>query len=86
MDATNRVPLHGHPHLADYGDPFAVQERERLDRGLPRASLAAIGASGTIGVGIFITSGQSIAIAGTLGTLLAYIVSSVIIACVMITM
>ena len=29
---------------------FAVQRRETLDRGLPRAALAAIGISGTLGM------------------------------------
>jgi amino acid transporter len=61
-----------------HDDTFTEQSKERLDRGLPRAALAAIGISGTLGVGIFITSGQLIAISGSLGTFLAYIIASVI--------
>ena len=72
--------------MSDHGDPFAVQRRETLDRGLPRASLAAIGISGTLGIGIFITSGQLISITGSLGTFIAYIIASLITASVMLTM
>lgn len=46
----------------------------------------AIGISGTLGIGLFITSGELIGIVGTLGTFLAYIIASLIAACVMYTM
>jgi amino acid permease len=72
--------------MAEDGNPFAIERRKELDCGLPRASSAAIGISSTTGIGLFITSSQLIAIAGSLGTFLACIIASVITACVMVTM
>ncbi|GJJ71683.1 hypothetical protein EMPS_04033 [Entomortierella parvispora] len=80
------------PQLAREQDPFAreqdplareqegyspAKEQADLKRGLRLRHMIMIAISGTIGTGLFLTSGQTIAIAGPGGALLAYVVVGV---------
>ncbi|KAG9230141.1 amino acid permease/ SLC12A domain-containing protein [Amylocarpus encephaloides] len=58
-------------------------DRYQLERGLDRPQIAAIAFSGTIGIGIFVTSGELIAISGPVGCVIAYIWAGLIITGVM---
>ncbi|KAF2657272.1 hypothetical protein K491DRAFT_677429 [Lophiostoma macrostomum CBS 122681] len=67
-------------------NPYYVQHFESLDAALGRPQLVGIGISGCVGVGIFVTSGALIAIAGSLGAVLCYIIAGGVSACVLYTL
>ncbi|MCJ1283638.1 Cationic amino acid transporter 2 [Xylographa opegraphella] len=61
-------------------------EHDRLDRKLKRHHITSIAFSGTVGIGLFVTSGELIGIAGSAGSVIAFAVAGIVIVCVMRTL
>ncbi|MCJ1379437.1 Cationic amino acid transporter 2 [Xylographa soralifera] len=61
-------------------------EHDRLDRKLKRHHITSIAFSGTVGVGLFVTSGELIGISGSAGCVVAFAVAGLVIVCVMRTL
>jgi len=56
---------------------------QRLDRTLERPHLTGIAFSGTVGMGIFVSSGELISVSGSVGCVVAYLVSAFIVTAVL---
>ncbi|OCL08475.1 hypothetical protein AOQ84DRAFT_439560 [Glonium stellatum] len=81
----DRLETHGDGHsnvLFDYVAQW-IFHRDHLDRALERHHITSIAISGTIGIGLFVTSGELIAIAGSGGCVLGFILASFIVVGVM---
>lgn len=76
---------HGNEHSNWFFDQVAqwIFHRDYLDRALERHHITSIAISGTIGMGLFVTSGELIAIAGSGGCVLGFILASFVVVGVM---
>ncbi|ERF68588.1 hypothetical protein EPUS_04686 [Endocarpon pusillum Z07020] len=61
-------------------------DNDRLDRKLKRHHITSIAFSGTIGIGLFVTSGQIISISGSGGCVISFVVAGLIVIAVMRTL
>ncbi|KAF2187484.1 hypothetical protein K469DRAFT_772116 [Zopfia rhizophila CBS 207.26] len=67
-------------------NPYYVEHFEHFHRVLRRPHLTGIGISGCVGAGVLVSSGALIAISGSIGAPLSYLISGFIVICVMYSM
>ncbi|KAL1919994.1 uncharacterized protein VTP21DRAFT_1140 [Calcarisporiella thermophila] len=68
------------------GDPHGEHLQDGIKRGLQARHLAMISIGGTIGTGLFLASGNSVATAGPAGALVAYAIIGLMVYCMMMSL
>ncbi|KDQ58665.1 hypothetical protein JAAARDRAFT_128741 [Jaapia argillacea MUCL 33604] len=66
-------------------DSVEFEEKKDLKRGLKQRHIQMIALAGTIGTGLFLGSGRAIAAGGPVGALLGYVLVSIMVSCVVIS-
>ncbi|PVV04036.1 hypothetical protein BB560_001473 [Smittium megazygosporum] len=74
---------HMNENMAEEGKPKRFVSQDNLQRSLKSRHMSMIAIGGTIGTGLFVASGASLAEAGPGGSLLAYIITGIIVYFVM---